>query len=84
MNTIENFHSIECVYHGPTNTRGSYVKLTSHRFKDSVNIAYDYSKNDIVEMAREYLTGKGYDIAGMCESKKGYMVLSRTFKGLKA
>lgn len=52
---MRNLHLIEVKYLGATNTRGSRVKLTSHRFGDSVTIPYDYEFNNAHDMAEAWL-----------------------------
>lgn len=46
MSSVPNLHAIEVVYFGPTNYRGSRVKLLSELFEDSVWIDYDHRKNN--------------------------------------
>lgn len=80
---MKNLHAIEIRFIGPTNTKGARVKLTSCRFNESIIINYDYSKNSIYEIAQEYLESKGFNIIGLAETQKGYMLLSDVFKSIK-
>lgn len=80
---MKNLQSIEVIYYGPTNTKGGRIKLVDHRFNATKWIPYNYSKNNIVDMATEYLEGKGFNLVGETETKKGYMLLSDTFKSIK-
>jgi len=81
---MENFHLITVKYLPATNTRGSRVKLTSTRFEQSVIIGYDHAKNNIEDIAVDYLKQNGHVIAGkadgavICEEDKDHC-----FKPLK-
>lgn len=79
----ENYHLIEIRYLPPTNHRGSRVSLHSPRFDDRLTIPYDYYYANIWEMAEIHLIKKGFEIVGLCETKKGYGLLTTTFKPLK-
>jgi len=78
-----NFHGLEIKYLGPTNTRGTRIKIISHRFKENIIISYNYSLNCIADMAIDYLQKQGFKIVGQAETKEGYMIITNTFKGLK-
>jgi len=79
-----NKHLITVKYLGPTNTRGSRVKLTSYRFKESVTLDYDYSFNSPLEQAKAHLDNIGFNIEGSGEaSDTEYMIISDTFKSIK-
>ena len=80
---MNNLHLIEVTYLGPTNTKGARVKLYSHRFAQSVTIAYDYAARGICEMADAWLRERGFVVVGVAEMKKGYALLSDTFEPLK-
>ena len=66
-----------------TNTKGSRVKIWSHRFHQGITIPYNYSLNNISEMACEYLESKGFEIVGRGEATKFDVIVSNTFKPLK-
>lgn len=85
---IQNLHMVEAVYMPATNTKGTRVKLVSHRFKEKVFIAWDYSLDDVLCQAEEYLIKRGHKVCGHCETKDGYGVLIQAeadllFKNLK-
>jgi hypothetical protein len=80
---MENYHIFEVKYLGATNTKGSRVKITSYRFRESITIPFDYALNSINEMAREYLTQRGFDIIGQGEASKYNILVSTTFNPLK-
>lgn len=81
MNTI-NLHMIEVKYYGPTNSRGSRIKLTSHRFEDSLYVPYNYKFNTTLDIARDYLEEQGCTIVGSGETKNGYIIAITNFKSL--
>jgi len=83
MENIQNLHALEVKYHGPTNTRGSYISIYSARFKERIRVSYDYSARDIVVTAYHELILRGFDIVAQAEIKDGYILLSNTFKALK-
>lgn len=82
---MTNLHAIEVKYLGPTNTLGSRVKLTSLRFKDSVIIDYDYSKNSIVEMAINWIANNASHtiFVGSAEMPSGFILLIDNFTPLR-
>lgn len=84
---MQNYHIIEVKYSGPTNTRGSHVKLTSARFQQTVSIPYDYSFNSAVDIAVDYLKNEGHAVVGTGETQRGYAVvlesIDNKFKPLK-
>ena len=85
MKTFKNYHILTVKYLGATNTQGSRVKITSHRFEQSVTISYNYSLNSITDMAMEYLKeNTNHEIIGKGEldSQKDILI-SETFEPIK-
>jgi hypothetical protein len=80
---IPNIHVIEAYYKGATNTLGSRVKLYSHRFAGGITISYNYSYNNIEEMAIDYLKNKGFNILSSGEATKRSIIITDTFRPLK-
>lgn len=80
---MKNYHVFTVKYFGATNSRGSRVKIHSERFLQSVFISVDYAKNDIADMAEEYLTSHGFKIVGQGEAKGYCILISETFEQLK-
>ena len=72
---MKNFNLIEVKYLPATNTRGTRVKLTSRRLKESVIIPFNYSLNHPLEMAEEYLKEKGLPVVGSGEGDKTDFIL---------
>jgi len=83
MENIQNLHALEVKYHGPTNTRGSYISIYSSRFNERIRISYDYSARDIVVTAYHELVLRDFNIIAQAEVKGGYILLSDTFKAFK-
>jgi len=80
---IENYHILKVKYHGPTNTLGSRIRITSERFEQSITIDYDHSQNAIYDMAANHLIDKGFNIVGKAEGSNHYYLISDTFEPLK-
>jgi hypothetical protein len=83
MNYLQNFHCLEITYLGPTDYKGSRVKIYSHRFEETVIISFNHEFVDISDIAQNYLESIGFEFIGKSESKTGYFLLSTTFKPLK-
>lgn len=83
MDQLENFHVLEVKYLGATNTKGSRVKIYSHRFKQSVITDYDYSFSNSYEIAQNWLNKNSFKLIGKGEGKDCYFIFSETFKPLK-
>lgn len=64
---MQNLIAINVRYIGPTNNRGSRIKMDLHRFEASKTISYRYDKRDAEEGALEWLKENGVDpIARAC------------------
>jgi hypothetical protein len=81
---MKNFHIIKVKYLGPTNTKGSRVKMVSERFVSSKTISYDYKFNSAVDMAADWLTNTGFNIIGQAEGTDCGYIITDTFEELKA
>lgn len=73
---MSNVHLIEIKYLGATNTKGSRVKITSLRFKDSVTIPFNYQFTSIDEMFLSWLKDVGSDLGDMT---RGYNEINNTY-----
>lgn len=82
-----NLHVLKIKYLGATNTKGSRVKITSERFKQSIIIPYDYQYNSILDMASDHLKANSHAIIGQGEGKNcDYLIakaVNNSFKELK-
>lgn len=81
---MKNYHVIKVKYMGPTNFKGSRIRLTSDRFKQSVTIPYNYDFSTSYEMAECWLMEKGFNIVGLAETIEGYIIITDTFEPLKS
>tara|TARA_R100000458_G_C8181143_1_gene178152 strand:+ start:374 stop:652 length:279 start_codon:yes stop_codon:yes gene_type:complete len=62
-------------YLGPTNTKGSRVKITDKWFGQSVTISSDYRFNNAAESAVAYLLERGWAVSGV-NSESGIIIMS--------
>jgi len=76
----ENLHIINVYYVGAGNFTGASCVLYSARFHKTKYIKYDYSARDILGQACNWLTENGFKIVGHGEAKKGYYIITSTFK----
>ena len=72
-------------YLSPTNTKGERVKIIDIRHKNSWIISYDYSKNNIKEIAIEFLKNEGIKIDGYFydEHSHEYYLMTDSFESVK-
>lgn len=80
---MKNYHVLKVAYLGPTNFKGSRVKITSERFEQSKTISWNYSFNSSYDIAADWLKNNGFDLLGIAEGKDCYYIISETFKPLK-
>ena len=80
---MEKMHVMKIKYVGPTDYKGSKVKITSEAYKESISIAYNYSFNSDLDIAINYLQNKGFEIIGTGNGKNEQYVISSIFKQLK-
>ena len=83
---MKHFHLIEAKYLGPTNSRGSKVKLTSLRFPgDSYTVSWDYNFSNLLDVSVDALNNIGVKISGYgYDEKKGtYILATETFEPIK-
>lgn len=79
---MAHLHFIEAKFLGPTNYRGSRVRLVSARFQDSLTFSYDHEYRDTNENAITKLMEIGYTIVATFETKDGCGFLVEEFVGL--
>lgn len=83
--SVPNFHVLRIKYLGPTNFRGSRVKIISDRFKQSITIPFNHAFNNCEDIAVQYLSKNSFNsnkfnIIGLAD---GY-VITDTFQPLRA
>lgn len=81
-----NLHLIAVKYLGPTNTKGSRIKMTSLRFGDSVTIPYGYEYNNARDIAEAWLASKmtHKSIIGSGETPTGFIIAVDVFERMKS
>jgi hypothetical protein len=79
MKYITNYHLITVKYIGPSDVRGSRIKLISERFECSKTVSYDYATNSY-DQAIEWLEKHGFNIIGTAEGDKVNYIITDTFK----
>lgn len=80
---MKNLHALEIKFYAPTNNSGARVGIISKRFKQRITISFDYSFDNTLEIAINYLTKKGFNIVGKSEFGESDIILTDTFKPLK-
>ena len=80
-----NFHIIRVTYLGPTNSRGSRMKLTSLRFLDTVILPYNYEYTQGKDQAINFLQINGFEVIGSCydEKKQDSIIICKSFMALR-
>ena len=73
-NEIKHCRGIKVKYLGPTNYRGSRIKLTDERFSQSKTIDFSFNYSHKLDNAIDYLTTNGFKIIGYSEMKNDYMI----------
>ena len=80
---IKNLHAFEVKFYPPTNNSGARVGIISKRFKQRITINFDYSFDNTLEVAINYLTKNGFNVVAKCEFGDTDIILSDTFQPLK-
>lgn len=81
---IMNAHLITARFIGPTDTKGSRVKLTSQRFpNDSHTMSYDYASGNVFNQAKAWLSAQGYTIVAGGDTPGWYWFAVSEFRPLK-
>ena len=80
---LTNFHTLTIKHLGPTDFKGSRIKITSDRFEQSIILNRDYSKSSWLDQAVTFLTQNWFNLVGSTEYKNQTILLSDTFKPLK-
>ena len=66
-NTVQNLIAVSVKYIGPTDYRGSRIKMSMPRFEETLTIPYNYEARDAEQGAVMYLSDNGCDpIARAC------------------
>lgn len=79
-----NSHIIHVTFLGPTNSRGSRVKLSGKRHDaDNVTLNYDHAKGNTLEQACEWLRERGYTVLAYGDSGTFYTIAVMEFVALQ-
>jgi len=75
------FRGIQVKYYGPTNYRGSRIKLYDTRHKMTVWLSYSYKYGDIKSQAIDHLLKQGIESDGFTYDEKTgvYTILTTNF-----
>ena len=80
----KNAHLIEVRFVSYTDTKGSRVRLLSHRFaRDSVTDGWDFKTYSVFGQAKEMLETLGYTIECKGEARHGYFFVVSEFIPLR-
>ena len=79
----ENLHLLSVKYIGPSNARGTRLKIESKRFNQSITLSYDYKIGNIRDQAIQFLQLRGFNILGSGEFGNLDIIVSNTFSPLK-
>jgi hypothetical protein len=69
------YRAIKVKYLGPTNTKGSRIKLIDERFGQSKTIEYGPNGGDTLDQAHVFLASRGYNIVGHAEMANYSIIL---------
>ena len=77
---IKNLRGFEILYLGPTESKGSRVRIKDLRFNKTKIINYSYEFNQARDDAEVYLKSLGIPCLFCCETKNGSLILSDNFE----
>lgn len=80
---LQNFHVLTVSVSRGSAAGAIRVKIRSDRFKTTKSISCDYSFNNTIDIAQDYLTKRGFEIVGMAEGKDCYYLISTTFENVR-
>jgi|3_EtaG_2_1085321.scaffolds.fasta_scaffold56273_1 hypothetical protein len=83
VKSIGNVRVFSYKYLGPTNHRGSRIKITDKWFGKSKTIPWDYTFNSSYEGAIAYLIDQGFDVASMNSEEQIIIINGWTSQELK-
>jgi hypothetical protein len=66
MKTTDRKIAVICKYFGPSNAKGSRVKMTLPHWKKSKTISYRHEFNSISDMAVAWLAENGVEVDSFC------------------
>lgn len=76
---MKNLKGFDVKYLAPTNTKGSRCVITDNLRGNKLTLSWDYKYSNVLELAIDFLNGKGLDILGYTEHTNGYTILTNDF-----
>ena len=70
----KHYRGFKIKYLGPTNYKGSRLKITDERFDQSIIIGFSYEYDNVLYQAIDYLEKNGFNIVGYSEMKNDYII----------
>lgn len=76
-----NLRMFEVKFLGPTNFKGSRIKITDLRMRKSVTLSKSYHFNNSTDQAIDYLSKRGINLVGetWCDKTKKHYLLTDNF-----
>jgi hypothetical protein len=82
MNGIKNLRAFKIGYLGPTNYRGSRVKIEDIRRNKKIIISYNYEFDNTKDIAIDYLKKIGINIKYSFETVESYFLMTDDFESV--
>jgi hypothetical protein len=76
---MQNLRAFEVTYLGPTDNRGTRIKIKDLRHHKTKIISYSYEHQCIKDDAINFLHSLNISCPYCCETEKGYIILSDNF-----
>jgi hypothetical protein len=81
---MNNYHIIGIRWIAPTGNQPGRIKLSSHRFQDSITVPFDYTFNSMSEQSMHLLNRIGFKVIGYgAYSDRDDVIITSTFEPLK-
>jgi hypothetical protein len=77
---IKNYHILKVTEVAPTFSRGTCIKVTSERFRQSRLIWYHADKPSLIESAIEWLRSNGFNVLGQGEGSNHMYIVVDDFE----
>lgn len=78
--SLPNYRVFEVKFYGPTDTRGSRIKITDHRFEKSRFFSYRHDVSGSIDNGYLRLYELGINVVGQGEGDKSYFLFSDDFE----
>lgn len=79
--TIKNLRALEVRFYGPTNRKGSRIRIRDLRelIQKPLWLEYDHSHRGSLEQAYDHLGYLGWNIESVAKTPEGYLLLASDF-----